>query len=527
MEDVVDAVHGRLDRHRGARAAAPDGGHARRTRRGRRGGRVRDGHAPRGVDASCSPEALDPRRWPAVRRWRLCCPVRSAPAPASPSPSPSCTASARTEPCRATHRARRSRPRGSRASRQSWRSRPCRRSRSCAIPSTIAVGSRVLGALPWELVLIALSLVILERLRRGGAAVVEICRRDRGAEPVAVRVPGRVPRRLRRARGEGGRAPVCAGPGAGASVGDARVPGGASARRPAAAHDAPDRRHGAVSRAVHPGRDRGSLDGDDGRREGRASTSGATYRHASTTTTRRRAGSRFHSPASCDDPRRRAPRRRPVRPAGHRHRDLRLRPPSGTLVLLGAARRPRWTGSRGRPTEPCRSLVASAPKAYPGLPSRSTRRTVPIEIVGRADAFPGMTSLRRPLVVVDAERLARSVRGRQRNPLNGSGASDELWIRGIPPSSRDALAGLELPAEPHPHRRRGQGHRVHRGRHRHVPRDERARGSLAILLVFAAMLMYLQTRQRSEIVSYGLSLRMGMRSSRHLLAIASRSARCS
>jgi hypothetical protein len=38
--------------------------------------------------------------------------------------------------------------------------------------------------------------------------------------------------------------------------------------------------------------------------------------------------------------------------------------------------------------------------------------------------------------------------------------------------------------------------------------------------VFAAMLMYLQTRQRSEIVSYGLSLRMGMRSSRHLAAIA-------
>jgi len=45
-------------------------------------------------------------------------------------------------------------------------------------------------------------------------------------------------------------------------------------------------------------------------------------------------------------------------------------------------------------------------------------------------------------------------------------------------------------------------------------------GLLASLLVFAAMLMYLQTRQRSEIVSYGLSLRMGMRSSGHLLAIA-------
>ena len=45
-------------------------------------------------------------------------------------------------------------------------------------------------------------------------------------------------------------------------------------------------------------------------------------------------------------------------------------------------------------------------------------------------------------------------------------------------------------------------------------------GLLAAILVFAAMLMYLQARQRSEIVSYGLSLRMGMRSSRHLLAIS-------
>ena len=32
----------------------------------------------------------------------------------------------------------------------------------------------VLGALPWELILIALSLVILERLRRGGAAVADL-----------------------------------------------------------------------------------------------------------------------------------------------------------------------------------------------------------------------------------------------------------------------------------------------------------------------------------------------------------------
>ena len=105
------------------------------------------------------------------------------------------------------------------------------------------------------------------------------------------------------------------------------------------------------------------------------------------------------------------------------------------------------------------------------------------------------------------------------NPLTGSSASDELWIRGTPRAARAALAGLDYTPS------------------LILTADEvkdisyiaavidtflvmNGLGVLAALLVFAAMLMYLQTRQRSEIVSYGLSLRMGMRSSRHLAAIA-------
>jgi hypothetical protein len=161
-------------------------------------------------------------------------------------------------------------------------------------------------------------------------------------------------------------------------------------------------------------------------------------------------------------------------------------------------------------------VMASAPNAFPDSITLD-RQTLPIEIVGRANAFPGMTSIR-PLVVVDSGRLLEAF-GNGPNPLTGPGASDELWIRGTPRAARAALAELDYAPS------------------LVLTADEvkdisyiaavidtflvmNGLGLLAALLVFAAMLMYLQTRQRSEIVSYGLSLRMGMRSSRHLLAIA-------
>jgi hypothetical protein len=161
-------------------------------------------------------------------------------------------------------------------------------------------------------------------------------------------------------------------------------------------------------------------------------------------------------------------------------------------------------------------LMASAPNAFPDSITLD-RQTVPIEIVGRANAFPGMTSLR-PLVVVDARDLLDAF-GDAPDPLTVPSASDELWIRGTPRAARAALAELDYTPS------------------LVLTADEvkdisyiaavidtflvmNGLGLLAALLVFAAMLMYLQTRQRSEIVSYGLSLRMGMRPSRHLVAIA-------
>jgi predicted lysophospholipase L1 biosynthesis ABC-type transport system permease subunit len=125
---------------------------------------------------------------------------------------------------------------------------------------------------------------------------------------------------------------------------------------------------------------------------------------------------------------------------------------------------------------------------------------------------------RRPLVVVDSDRLVEAFEG-QANPLSGSAVSDELWIRGPPGAIRAALPSLSfIPSLV-----------LTADEVKDIPYIAavidtflvmNGLGLLAALLVFAAMVMYLQARQRSEVVSYGLSLRMGMRRWAHLIATA-------
>ncbi len=143
-------------------------------------------------------------------------------------------------------------------------------------------------------------------------------------------------------------------------------------------------------------------------------------------------------------------------------------------------------------------------------------REVPIRVVGRAEAFPGMSSLR-PLVVADQRLFEQAFEGIG-NPLNSAEASHELWIRGDEATATDALSSLDyapdliLAAE-----------EVMDIPHIAAVIDAflvmNGLGLVAALLVVAAMLMYLQARQRAEVVSYGLSLRMGMRPSSHLLSV--------
>jgi putative ABC transport system permease protein len=142
---------------------------------------------------------------------------------------------------------------------------------------------------------------------------------------------------------------------------------------------------------------------------------------------------------------------------------------------------------------------------------------VPVRQVAAASAFPGMTSLR-PLVVVDEQALLGVFAGLP-NPLNSTSASTEFWLRGEEGSIQRAVASsgylpdLVLTAS-----------EVEDIPYVTALVDTfavlNAIGLAAALLVIAGMLMYLQARERSQIVSYGLSLRMGMTHGAHRRALA-------
>ncbi|HEX6401000.1 MAG TPA: ABC transporter permease, partial [Actinomycetota bacterium] len=132
----------------------------------------------------------------------------------------------------------------------------------------------------------------------------------------------------------------------------------------------------------------------------------------------------------------------------------------------------------------------------------------PIEVVGRADAFPGVSS-DDPVVVVDLATLEAKV-GPQGNPFLSANARTEFWIRGDPDEVLAAVGELE--AFP-------LGTLTAR-EVKDVPFIRAAietfamlnvLGLAAALLVAGVLVVYLQARQRARSVSNVLSLRMGMR----------------
>ncbi|HEV8420776.1 MAG TPA: hypothetical protein VGR13_05420, partial [Actinomycetota bacterium] len=86
-------------------------------------------------------------------------------------------------------------------------------------------------------------------------------------------------------------------------------------------------------------------------------------------------------------------------------------------------------------------VVAGAGTATPSAMDVDGR-DIPVHIVARARAFPGMTSLRQ-LVVVDADTLLEAFAGVP-NPLQYSpGASTEFWVKGDPDRASAALRTLK------------------------------------------------------------------------------------
>ncbi|HEX5937212.1 MAG TPA: ABC transporter permease [Actinomycetota bacterium] len=148
---------------------------------------------------------------------------------------------------------------------------------------------------------------------------------------------------------------------------------------------------------------------------------------------------------------------------------------------------------------------------------RTAQAEIPIEVVGRADAFPGVSS-DDPVVVVDAHSLEERV-DVQGNPFHSPNARTEYWIAGDPQEALAAVADLEayplgtLTLE----------------EVKDVPFIKAAietfsmlnvLGLGAALLVVGVLVVYLQARQRARAVSNILSLRMGMRVAQARLALA-------
>jgi len=121
-------------------------------------------------------------------------------------------------------------------------------------------------------------------------------------------------------------------------------------------------------------------------------------------------------------------------------------------------------------------------------------------------------------VVVDETRLLEAV-GDGVNPLDVPGTGTELWIRA--PEARARAAIARLPYVP--------SIVLSTREVKDIPHIAAVIDAFLVLnildqttafLVVASILMYLQARQRGQVVAYGLSSRMGMDAGGHRRAVA-------
>ncbi len=143
---------------------------------------------------------------------------------------------------------------------------------------------------------------------------------------------------------------------------------------------------------------------------------------------------------------------------------------------------------------------------------------LPIRVVGRASAFPGMFE-ERPLVVASFAAWERAFDGAGiAGPLDAPGAETQLWVKGDDEQAAAALAASSvrpygvLTAE----EIRSNPSIVAATR---TFDFLRSLGFAAGLLAVVGMLLYLQARQRSRVVSYALSRRMGLAGVGHTAAL--------
>jgi putative ABC transport system permease protein len=136
------------------------------------------------------------------------------------------------------------------------------------------------------------------------------------------------------------------------------------------------------------------------------------------------------------------------------------------------------------------------------------RETVPVRVVGEAAAFPGASSDRRPLLVVDRAALAEAYRGLP-DPLLVPRATSEVWIDGPPGDVQPRLRELGLrPLLV-----------ITADEVQDIPFIDavvqtflvlQVLGFSAVVLLLVVGVVYLHARQRSRAVATTLSDRMGM-----------------
>ena len=141
---------------------------------------------------------------------------------------------------------------------------------------------------------------------------------------------------------------------------------------------------------------------------------------------------------------------------------------------------------------------------------------VPIEVLGRAEAFPGVLE-GRPLIVVAREPLTRALAANDASLRIGEG-DFQVWGNSTPSEMKTTLTTA--------------GESVHTLLSAAELRDTppflaltwtfgllEALGVLIGLVALVGMFLYLQTRQREQQVSYALGARMGLERSSHRLSI--------
>jgi putative ABC transport system permease protein len=143
--------------------------------------------------------------------------------------------------------------------------------------------------------------------------------------------------------------------------------------------------------------------------------------------------------------------------------------------------------------------------------------SIPINVVERPNVFPGMF-LRRPLVIADAKALDRFAEAAgAHNPFDDPGTETTFWVKG---ETHAAARALQTQARPYTMLTAEEA--------RHTPTVRAVTNTFAFLkalglgagcLAAVGLVLYLQVRQRSRVVSYTLSRRMGLSDRRHLASL--------